>query len=134
MVKKLTAAAIIAALVSTGCASGGGPRVQAAPERPVDTSFLADYVRQIPAGSKVRVERTNGGTLRGTLMKASVDSIVVQKGTRIPEPPVEIPLAQVTRVSLDSGSSSVGKAIAIGIASGLGATLAFIAILAAAWD
>jgi len=96
---------------------------------------MADYVQKIPAGSRIRVERTDGGSFRGTLMRATETEIVVQKNTRVPEPPLEIPLAQLSRVTLDSGSNgSVGKAVGIGIAAGVGSVLAFLAILAASFN
>lgn len=91
---------------------------------------MADYVQRLPAGSKVRVERADGTSLRGTLMNATSDLIVVQKDTRIPEPPVEVPIAQVSRVTLTGGGMSTGKAVAIGIASGGGVFLAILGIFA----
>ena len=94
---------------------------------------MAEYVQKIPAGSKVRVERASGGTLRGTLMKAGPDSITVQRNTRIPEAPVQIPLESITRLTLDQPTSSVGKHIAIGVASGVGATFGVLFLLAAIW-
>jgi hypothetical protein len=116
---------------TTACASAGRTPVAAAPQHAVvDTASMADYVQRLPAGSKVRVERTDGTSLRGTLMKATADKIVVQANTRIPEPPIEIPMAQISRVTINGGSST-GKAIAIGIASGVGAFLAIVGIIAA---
>ena len=116
---------------SVGCASGGGTRILAQPQPGVaDTAAMADYVQRLPAGSKVRVERTDGTSLRGTLMRAGSDAIVVQKNTRIPEQPVEVPIAQLARVTLNGGGMSTGKAIAIGIASGAGTFLAILGIFA----
>ena len=91
---------------------------------------MADYAQRIPAGTKVRVERTAGGTLRGTLIRASAEAVTVQRNTRVPEAPVEIPIATVTRLTLDQGSS-VGKNVAIGVASGVGATFGVLLLLAA---
>jgi hypothetical protein len=105
---------------------------QVPPAAPVqDTGVLADYVQRIPAGSRVRVERSGGGVLRGTLMKASPEHIVVQKNTRVPETPVEIPLSEITRVSLDTGSSSAGKSIGIGLAAGAAGAVGVLLVLAA---
>ncbi len=47
----------------------------------------------------------------------------------MPEPPVEVALEHVTRVTLDQGGSSVGKTVAIGVGSGVAATLGFLLIL-----
>lgn len=134
MFRQTTAMVVCAALMGTGCASSGARFATASPSRqtPVtDTRVMAEYVQQLPAGSKVRVERVNGGTIRGTLMKATAESIVVQKNTRVPEPPVEIALSNVTRVTVDGPGSSTAKAVGIGIAAGIGGVLAFFAILAA---
>jgi hypothetical protein len=132
MFRQSLAVVLCGALVGTGCASASGARVARAAQPTVqDNTLIAEYVQRIPAGSKVRVERTNGGTLRGTLMKSTPDAMVVQKNTRVPEPPVEVPLSEVTRVTLDTGSSSVGKTVAISVGAGVGATFGVILLLAA---
>jgi hypothetical protein len=129
MVRQVLAIGLCGAL-GTGCASASGPRVaQGTPAPAINLTVLADYVQRIPAGSRVRVERSGGDVLRGTLMKASADAIVVQRNTRVPEAPVDVPLSDITRVTLDSGSST-GKSIAIGMAAGAAGTLGVFAILA----
>ena len=134
--RRLTATLLTAAMLTTGCASASGPRVATGPQPGVvDQAAMADYVQRLPAGSKVRVERTDGTSVRGTLMKATADAILVQKNTRVPEPPVDVPLAQVTRVTVESsGGMSTGKAIGIGMAAGAGAIVAFFLILAATFN
>jgi hypothetical protein len=135
MLKRALAAMVCAAMLATGCASAGGRRVAQGPAPARDTALIGDYVQRLAAGSRVRVERTDGGSLRGTLLKSSADAIVVQRDARIPEPPVEIPIAALARVTIDtSGGTSTGKAIAIGVASGVGTFFGILAILAAAWN
>src|SRR5262245_10473794 len=136
--RRVLAIVLSAAMVTTGCASAG-PRMTVrsyAAQAPsvVNTASMADYVQRLPVGSRVRVDRSDGSSMRGTLMKASAGAILVQKNTRIPEPPVEVPLAEVLRVTLENGHTSTGKAVAIGIASGVGAFLGILAILAATLD
>lgn len=131
MLNKLVAVVLCAALAGTGCASASGPRIAQAPQPTVqDKAILADYVQRLAPGVKVRVERTDGTSLRGTLMKASPQSIVVQKNTRVPEAPLEIPLEQLTRVTIDSGSS-MGKTVGIAVGVGVAATFGIFAIIAA---
>ncbi len=131
MLRQLLASVLCCALVTSGCASVSGPRVAQTPSAPVqDNAVLADYVQRLPAGSKVRVERTDGASFRGTLMKATAEAVFVQKNTRVPEPPVELRLDQLSRVTLDNGSS-MGKTIAIGVAVGVGATFGVLLLLAA---
>lgn len=136
MLKRFVALVLCSALVTTGCASAGGPRYNSttiAVENPqtaaLDRATLAEYAQRIPAGSRVRVERTTGGALRGTLLKAGTDSITVQLNTRIPEPPIEVPFGTITRLTLEK-NGSVGKNIAIGVASGIGAFFGIVGLLA----
>ena len=134
MVKQLMAVVLCGTVALGGCASAPGPAIKQDPQAParpaVDRTVMADYVQRIPAGSKVRLERTDGHTLRGTLMKATAETVVVQQNTRVPEPPIEVPVASIARLTLDQGASA-GKSIAIGVATGVGATFAFFALLAA---
>jgi hypothetical protein len=81
------------------------------------------------------VERTAGGSLRGTLIKATDRSVVVQPKTRLPEPPVEVALGDVLSVTPDSPRGPhIGKAIAAGAAAGAGAAFAVFMIIVAAYD
>ena len=130
MFSKTIALALCAALAGTGCASASGPRVAQNASAPIDRSVLADYVQRIPAGSRIRVERTTGGTLRGTLLKSGADSLTMQRNTRVPETPIDVPFGTITRVTLDTGSST-GKNIGIAIATGVGATFGVLLLLAA---
>lgn len=133
--RRLVAVIVCGALLTTGCASAGGSRVAAAPQPGVDNTALAEYVQRLPVGSKIRVDRTDGATFKGTLIKTSPASLIVQKSTRIAEPPVEVPFGQLARVTVDTGNgSSTAKAVGIGIATGLGAFFTILAIIAASVD
>ena len=135
MLKKASALLLVAALLTTGCASASAGRSGAQIAPAIEQTAMAEYAQRIPAGSRVRVERTTGEMIRGTLMKATAETVTIQKNTRIPEAPVEIPLASIARLTLDQGGgSSTAKAIGIGIASGVGAFFAIIAVIAAAWN
>jgi len=126
--------AVMTAMVTTGCASAGGPHMAVGPQAGVvDTKAMAEYVGRLPAGSRVRVERVDGSSFHGTLMRAAPDAIVVQKNTRLPEPPVEVPIDQLARVTVENGGgASTAKAVVIGIASGVGTFFAILAIAFAA--
>jgi hypothetical protein len=131
MFTRTVAIVVCLGVAATGCASASGARIARAPEAPLqDRTVLADYVQRIAIGSKVRVERASGQAVRGTLMKATADSIIVQRNTRVPEQPLDIPLSDVARVSLD-GDSSPGRSIGIGIAAGSASALGvFLTLLA----
>lgn len=135
MTRQSIAVTMCAALLS-GCATGGGPRVammslpqSTASKAAPDPAVMAEYVQKLPLGTKVRVDRASGRSVRGTLMKATAESIIVQPRTRLPEPPVEIPLADVLAVTPEAPNGNIGKAIGIGAAAGAAAALGVILIL-----
>jgi hypothetical protein len=121
-------------LAAPGCATtrigSAAPAVQ-----PVDGAVLAEYVQKLPPGSAVRLDLADGRVLHATLMKATNDSVVVQLRTRLPEPPIEIPLGEVLRITPETaGGGSIGKMIGIGVAAGAGAALAVFMIIVALID
>jgi len=141
--KRMLAIVLCVSLGTSACASAGGPRYVTAPAPAaaqsgspvVDPAVMSEFVQRIPAGSRVKVERAKGDTIRGTILKTTPDALVVQRNTRVPETPVEVPYSTIARVTLDDGrGSSVAKAVGIGVASGVGSFFAILAIFAASWD
>jgi hypothetical protein len=148
MLKRTIALLLTAAVTLPGCATTRRPdRLGAASfddpaaawsnqtsqptPRATDQKLLADYVRKLPVGTRIRVHMMDGRRQRGTLMDATAEQIVIQPRTRIPEPAMQIPLDRVIAVDVETGNGSVGKAIGIGIAAGAGAILGVMMLLAA---
>lgn len=135
MARKFVAFVMSLAIVTatTGCASIAAQRSRGVVLARADTDpdLMASYVRQLPLGSRVRVSLSDGTVIHGTLIKADADPIVVQRRTRLPEAPLEIPLKNVTAVELEKGGGGPGRAIAIGAAAGAGAALSVLLVLAA---
>lgn len=130
---------VCVAVINAGCATAttGGVRFADGSQQSAATrAAIAEYVQQLKPGLAVRVGRSDGRTIRGTLMKATADTLVLQPRARVPEPPVEIPLADVVSVTPESPSNgaSLGKAIGIGVAAGAGAVLGIFLILAAIYS
>lgn len=133
---------IILCVVTTtaGCATAGTTPVSAAAisdQGSTSRRILAEYVQKLPVGTEVRVARSSGHSLRGTLIKGTDQSIFIQPKTRIPEPLVEIPLSDVLQVVPErrGGGSNIGRAIGAGAAAGAAATLAiFLVLFAVAGD
>jgi hypothetical protein len=95
---------------------------------------MADYVRQLPIGSRVRIDRATGGTLHAILLKHDSDPIVVQRRARIPEEPIEIPIKDILAMELETATSNTGRNVAIGAAAAAGATLGVLLLLAAIYS
>ena len=129
---------VCAAVINAGCATATAGAVAVADgtqQSAATRAAVAEYVQQLKPGLAVRVGRTDGRTIRATLMKATADTLVLQPRTRLPEPPVEIPLSEVVSVTPEtSNGSNIGKAIGIGIAAGAGAVLGIFLILAAVYS
>ncbi len=131
--KKIIALVVAFAFAASGCATttaGQGARLSVSAPEP---STMAEYAERIPIGSRVKVELSDGHRLRGTLMRADATSVVVSPATRIPEPPIEVPIGSVRRIELDQ-SSNMAKSIAIGAATGVAATFGVLFLLFAMVD
>ena len=133
---RMIALVLSAALLSPGCATAAASRTPVTtPQRStsgvMDPGLMAEYVRQLPVGAKVRVSLAGGGTIRGILMNRDRDPIVVQRRARIPEAPVEIAIKDIVSVELETGGSSPARAVAIGAAAAAGATLGVLLLIAA---
>ena len=136
---RTTALTICVMVVAAGCTSTGAMRVapvQPAAEGSAGRVVLTEFVQKLPPGTTVRVDRSSGRSVHGTLMKATNQSLFVQPKTRLPEPIVEIPMDQVLSVIPETrGGNHIGRAIGAGAAAGAGAALAvFLVILAAFAD
>jgi len=127
------------AMTTVGCATSGAtnlaPAAADANGGSATRTALAEYIQKLPPGTEVRVGRSNGHAVRGTLIKGTGDSIFVQPKTRIAEPVVEIPMTDVLQVTFErhGGGNSVGRAIGAGAAAGAAATLAIFLIMFAVY-
>ena len=132
--RKYLSLLLVATLALPACAvSRGSQATVPAPSRSTtgDLTVMAGYIRQLRVGSRVRLNRTNGDEIRGTLMKNDGDPVFIQRRARIPEAPIEVPLRDIVAVELDVSKNNVGREIAIG-AGAAGATVLGIFLIFAA--
>lgn len=128
--KTITTFVLIAVLLTTGLAHAQQP-LSAQDE----AAAFKELAANIPPGSRVTVESRDGRRLTATLMAVGEDGIVVKRESRVPEAAVSIPFAQLTRLRRDTKSGfSIGKAIGIGLAAGVGAILTMFAIAVSIGD
>ena len=119
-----TARATNSRIYTTGAASGG--------RQSIDPKVMANYIRQLPVGSRVRLSRLKGDDIRGTLMKNDGDPVVVQRRARVPEAPIAVPLQEVLAVELDvPANGNPARTIAIGAGAAAAATLGVLLVLVA---
>jgi len=98
---------------------------------PVDqVRALRSLAGGIPIGSRVKVQVREGRRMTATLMEVTNDAIVVQRVTRVPEPPVTVRFDELAALQRqDKSGFTVGKAVGIGLAAGAGAILTLFAIM-----
>lgn len=83
----------------------------------------------IPLGTRIAVRTTQGRRLDATLLAVEADRIVVKRRSRVPEPAMGIPYEDLAALDRrEPGGFSVGKAIGIGLAAGVGAILTMFAV------
>ena len=105
LLRRMIVLALCVTVAAPGCASArlnhAGVAVASAPDpgQGVDPATLADYLKTLPLGKTIRVERVDGRSLRGTLLKVTDRSLTFQEKTRIPEPAIEIPFSEILRVT-----------------------------------
>jgi hypothetical protein len=90
------------------------------------------YASKLPIGATVVVRTTDGKRQSGVLAVVDQDGITVQRRSRVPEPPHRIPFSELTQLELKDSGSSVGKAIAVGIAAGAATFFGIFLVMVAA--
>ncbi len=136
--RQALAVLLCATLVAPGCASTtyrlsapatmSGRSVDAG--QAVDPDVIGAFVRQLPAGSRVRVRLIERRTVRGTFMALKDGRIVIQPRTRIMEPVIRIPVDQVAGIEVEQ-PNNVGRAIAVGVATGAATALGVFLLIVA---
>jgi hypothetical protein len=126
-------------IVIVGLALTMGPVDVWASQKTVSSEVEATALRQmagaIPVGSRVKVQTNSGARLSGTLMSVTGEAVIIKKKTRLPEPAVTVPFAELARLEVQTGEGmSVGKVIGIGLAAGAGAILTLFAFFLAIDD
>jgi hypothetical protein len=128
--RRTLAVMLVVALMVPGCAAARATTSSPPVVSPTADPVIGTFVRSLPAGSKVRVEVAHGRTLRGTLLQATDAALTVQRNTRIPEPPVTVPMRDVQRVTIDAPASS-SRGMALGAAVGAGTAVGLLWLIAA---
>jgi hypothetical protein len=123
--RDITIVILIAALVLAPSAAFA----QDALARDAEAAAFRQLAGAIPPGSRVKVRTTDGRRLTATFMAVDEGHIIVKRHSRVPEPAVAIPFGDLAELRREERSGfSIGKAIGIGLAAGVGAILTLFAI------
>jgi len=100
-----------------------------------EANFTRQMANSIGIGTRVKVQTKAGKRMTATLMAITDEAVVVKRDSRVPEPAVEVPFADIARLQRqERGGITVGKAIGIGLAAGAGAILTLFAIAVSVSD
>jgi hypothetical protein len=101
----------------------------------VEAKVLREMASAMPLGSRVKAQTTGGARVAGTLMGVTGEAVIIKKKTRLPEPAVNVPFAELARLELQTAEGmNAGKIIGIGLAAGAGAILTLFAFFVAIGD
>ena len=93
------------------------------------------FAEKLEVGALVRVRLQDGRKFTATLVDAQPGALLLQPRTRVPVPVQPVAYEAIASVERVRGNGlAPGKAVAIGIATGLGAFLATLLIFVAAID
>jgi hypothetical protein len=128
MLVRLIVSALVITMATTAAA-------QTAPAN-VGPQVWRTFAERLPAGSLVKVRLQTGQRFTATLIEADADGLLIQPKTRLAVPPQRVTYASITTMEQAErgGNAGVGKAIAIGAATGAGLFIGLLMILASAWD
>jgi hypothetical protein len=90
-----------------------------------------NFAERVDIGTELNVRLEDGRRLRATLVGVRSDAALLQPKTRIPVPVQAVPYDTIVRLERTKRGVGAGKAVAIGVATGVGTFFATMAILLA---
>ena len=96
------------------------------------TDVWRSFAERIAVGTELNVRLNNGQRFRATLVGAQHDVVLLQPKTRIPVPVQAVAYDSILRIEPRKPGQGVGKAVAIGVAAGVGTFFGVMALLVAA--
>jgi hypothetical protein len=91
------------------------------------------FAERMEVGVVLNVRLRSGQKFRATLIDARDDVVLLQPKTRIPVPVQPVPYGEIASLERAKGGIGAGKAVGIGVASGVGAFFGVLMLLFAAW-
>jgi len=96
------------------------------------SAIWRDFAKHVEVGTELNVRLSDGQRVRAMLVGVRDDAVLLQPRTRIPVPVQAVPYDAIVRMEPRKASHGAGKAVAIGVASGVGVFFGIMAILFAA--
>jgi hypothetical protein len=90
------------------------------------------FAERVDVGTELNVRLNDGSRFRATLVSVRTDAMLLLPKTRVPVPIQAVPYGEIVRLERTKPGIGTGKAVAIGVATGVGAFFGILAILFAA--
>ena len=90
------------------------------------------FAERLEVGTELNVRLSDGQRFRATLVGVRSDAVLLQPRTRVPVAVQSVPYEHINRLERTRHGIGAGKAVAIGVATGVGAFFATLGILLAA--
>jgi uncharacterized protein (DUF2062 family) len=90
------------------------------------------FVERVDVGTELNVRLNDGRRMRATLVGVRADAVLLQPKTRIPVSIQAVPYDSIVRMEPRKAGHSAGKAVAIGVATGVGAFFGIMLLIVAA--
>ena len=87
------------------------------------------FAEKVEVGTELTVRMNDGRRFRATFVGTQDTAMLVQPRTRIPVPMQPVPYDEVTRIERTRPGVTAGKAVAIGVATGVGAFFGILALM-----
>jgi hypothetical protein len=91
-----------------------------------------NFAQRVEIGSELNVRLNDGRRLHATLVGVGGDAVLLQPKTRVPVPIQAVPYDDIVRLERTKAGIGAGKAVAIGVATGVGAFFGVLALMFAA--
>jgi hypothetical protein len=92
------------------------------------------FAERLALGTELNVRVDDGRRVRATLVGVRDDAVLLQPRTRIPVSIQTVPYEQIVSMELRKPGSGAAKAVAIGVATGVGTFFGILALMFAAVD
>ena len=90
------------------------------------------FAERVDVGTELNVRLNDGRRMRATLVGVRADVVLLQPKTRIPVSIQAVPYDAIVRMEPRKAGHSAGKAVAIGVATGVGAFFGIMLLIVAA--
>jgi len=98
------------------------------------TDIWRTFAERVDVGTELNVRLKDGRRLRATLVGLRSDAMLIQPKTRVPVPIQTVMYDDVLQLERTKPGLGAGKAVAIGVATGVGTFFGILAILVGATD